>query len=167
MLLDTNEISEMMADAFGDIFGTGFIVRKLMVDDGKGGYLVADESLPSSTNGDVTSFPSLMLDFINNQSFVGSNTQLTMRKIPIRVQIDEMSEEMRNSPGYGTIARDYTNRDVMLIILRDGVPLEELGTDDEIITADGRRWKIYEVRTDPARSHWIGRGVQQVVRDSA
>lgn len=117
VLLDTDAISEMMADAFDGIFGEG-VLRKISLVDVGGGSL-----------------EEISVEY------------------PIRIQIDACTEAMRMAAG-------YTGRDASLIILRSGVEIEELTSDDKIITADGREWRIYEVGTDPARSHWIGRGVQ-------
>lgn len=118
MLLDTDAIAEMMADAFGGIYGEGEIIRRPLTDDGKGGWIVG-----------------------------------TPVKYPIQLQIDQCTEKMREAAG-------YTENDVALIILRHGVGTQELNSDDEISSADGRKWHIFEVGTDAARSHWIGRGVE-------
>lgn len=73
--------------------------------------------------------------------------------VPIKVQIDRADEAMRKSAG-------YTDTDVKLIILQAGVAGRQPNSDD-IVIAQGQRWKVSGVRQDPARSHWIMRGIRQ------
>lgn len=83
----------------------------------------------------------------------GSNSR-TVQTATVSIQIDDCTEAMRAQPG-------YTSEDVRLIILAEGVPFDEITTDDEITTADGRRWSILGAQLDAVGSHWIGRGVRR------
>ena len=80
----------------------------------------------------------------------GGNTRTTVVH-SVMVQIDACTEAMKREPG-------YTAEDVRLLILTKGVPVDQITTDDEITTSDGRRWTCYGVTTDPARSYWECRG---------
>lgn len=73
--------------------------------------------------------------------------------VAISVQVDRCDEAMRQAEG-------YTDTDVKLIILQAGVSGREPNTDD-IVVARGRRWKVSGVRSDPAQSHWVMRGIRQ------
>lgn len=64
---------------------------------------------------------------------------------------------MRGEPG-------YTAQDVKLIILTAGLAGREPNTDD-VVVAQSVRWKLGGVRQDPARSHWIARGIRQSSED--
>jgi hypothetical protein len=83
----------------------------------------------------------------------GSNAR-TIATHAVKVQTDDCTERMRRAEG-------YTSEDVRLLILTDGVDVETITSDDEITTADGRKWSCHDVRTDPARSHWECRGVRK------
>jgi hypothetical protein len=67
---------------------------------------------------------------------------------PIKVQIEACTEAMRSAQG-------YTDTDVRLIILAPGV--DRHTTDDEA-EADGVRYALASVATDPANSYWDCRG---------
>lgn len=73
--------------------------------------------------------------------------------VPIKVQIDRCDEAMRRQSG-------FTDQDVKLLVLQAGVGGEAPTTDD-VIEAGGRRWSMFAVGEDPARSYWRGRGVRQ------
>ncbi|MBV2144241.1 hypothetical protein KUG47_12125 [Falsochrobactrum sp. TDYN1] len=77
--------------------------------------------------------------------------------VDISVQVDRADEAMRQSAG-------YTDTDVKLIILQAGIAGKEPDTDS-IVVAQGRRWKVSGVRSDPARSHWIMRGIRQATEE--
>lgn len=74
--------------------------------------------------------------------------------VSIKVQVDRADEAMRATPG-------YTETDVKLIILQSGVS-GRMPNSDDIVVAQGQRWKLGGVRQDPARSHWVARGIRQV-----
>ncbi|ELT46836.1 hypothetical protein [Brucella intermedia] len=73
--------------------------------------------------------------------------------VPCKVQVDRADESMRQSAG-------YTDTDVKLIILQSGLSDKEPDSDS-IVVAQGRRWKVSGVRSDPARAAWIMRGIRQ------
>lgn len=81
----------------------------------------------------------------------GGYTPGSVMNYPIKVQVDACTERMRESPG-------YTATDMRLLILQSGVGINEITTNDEVTTADGRRWQCNEVTSDPARSYWECRG---------
>lgn len=71
----------------------------------------------------------------------------------IKVQVDRADEAMRQAAG-------YTDTDVKLLILQTGVAGRAPNSDD-IVIAQGQRWKLSGIRQDPARSHWVARGIRQ------
>lgn len=73
--------------------------------------------------------------------------------VAISVQVDRADEAMRQAAG-------YTDTDVKLIILQAGVT-GRMPNSDDIVIAQGQRWKVSGVRQDPARSHWIMCGIRQ------
>lgn len=73
--------------------------------------------------------------------------------VSCKVQVDRADEAMRQSAG-------YTDTDVKLIILQAGLSDKEPDSDS-IVVAQGRRWKVSGVRSDPARAAWIMRGIRQ------
>lgn len=79
----------------------------------------------------------------------GGTISQSFVSFPIRVQRDDVTEAMRGEAG-------YTERDVALIVLSQGVPVEP-STDDEI-TVSGVRYKLGQVGRDAASSHWFMRG---------
>lgn len=79
----------------------------------------------------------------------GSQTVVETRH-DIKVQTDAVSEAMRQAAG-------YTDDDVMLIVLTDGVPVS-LNTNDHVIDGRGNRWAVTMPELDPCASHWTIRG---------
>jgi len=73
--------------------------------------------------------------------------------VPISVQVDRADEAMRQAPG-------YTATDVKLIVLQAGIAGRAPNTND-VIVAQGQRWKSMGVRSDPARTHWIIHGTRE------
>ena len=70
--------------------------------------------------------------------------------IPIKVQVEECTENMRKAEGYSA-------DDVALIVLQDGIGI--VPTSDHEITARGVRYRLNTpITADPAGSHWIIRG---------
>lgn len=79
--------------------------------------------------------------------------------VAIKVQVDRADEAMRAAPG-------YTETDVKLLILQSGISGREPNSDD-IVVAQGQRWKLAGVQQDPARSHWTARGIRQATPETA
>lgn len=73
--------------------------------------------------------------------------------VPCKVQVDNCDEAMRSAEG-------YSDTDVKLIILQDGMTGSE-PDGDSIVIAQGKRWKVSGVRSDPARAAWVMRGIRQ------
>lgn len=67
---------------------------------------------------------------------------------PVKAQLDQATQAMRDSPG-------YVDTDQRIIVLAHGVA--EITTDDEI-TVKGKRWSIASVSTDPATAAYELRG---------
>lgn len=83
----------------------------------------------------------------------GSIFPVVQEIVPIKIQVDVCTEAMRQAQG-------YTSSDVRLFVLQQDVFPREPSTDDLFI-GQGKRWKLYNVTQDPARSYWEGRGVKQ------
>ncbi|MHC5307513.1 hypothetical protein [Bartonella sp. LJL80] len=83
----------------------------------------------------------------------GSMRPVKQPPVTIKVQIDECTEAMRQQAG-------YTDTDVRMIILQQGIEGEKPNSDD-LIVAGGQNWKVYGVTEDPAHSYWQMRAVRQ------
>lgn len=81
----------------------------------------------------------------------GVVTHTEQAAVDIKFQIDVCTEAMRQQEG-------YTDKDVAMFVLQMGVTGGDL-TSDDIIEARGKRWKMYGITTDPAKSYWLGRAV--------
>jgi hypothetical protein len=78
--------------------------------------------------------------------------------LPVRVQTDRASQEIRRDP-------DYANGDVLLIVLKvtpataeEPTVEVELTTDHQVTDGYGDRYRLMTAELDAARSHWICRG---------
>lgn len=76
----------------------------------------------------------------------------TVNDVPyaIKVQTDAVTEAMRQAAG-------YTDDDVMLIVLTDGLPVS-INTNDHVIDGRGDKWAVTMPDLDPCASHWTIRG---------
>lgn len=81
---------------------------------------------------------------------MGGSQTATETRYPVKVQTDTVSEAMRQADG-------YTDDDVMLIVLTDGVPVS-LNTNDHVIDGRGDIWAVTMPELDPCASHWTIRG---------
>ena len=68
---------------------------------------------------------------------------------PVKVQLDVVTERMRQAEGYAAT-------DQRAIVLRAGLPVQDITTDFRLL-ARGKVWHLNEVTTDPARSHFEAR----------
>lgn len=82
----------------------------------------------------------------------GSMKPVEQPSIPIKVQVDNCDEAMREQVG-------FADTDVKLIILQSGVSAHP--DSDSIVIAQGRRWRVSGVRADPARASWVMRGIRE------
>lgn len=80
----------------------------------------------------------------------GGSQTVTETKIPVKVQTDTVTEAMRQAAG-------YTDDDVMLIVLTDGLPVS-INTNDHVIDGRGDKWAVTMPYLDPCASHWTIRG---------
>lgn len=80
----------------------------------------------------------------------GGSQTVSVAKYPVKVQTDTVTEAMRQAAG-------YTDDDVMLIVLTDGVPVS-LNTNDHVIDGRGNKWAVTMPELDPCASHWTIRG---------
>jgi hypothetical protein len=87
----------------------------------------------------------------------GSVIPVEQPPVPIKVQVDACTEAMRQQAG-------YTDTDVRLLILQSGVPGDK-PTSDDIVIAQGRRWKLYGITEDPARAYWEMRGIRDATEE--
>lgn len=72
--------------------------------------------------------------------------------VPIKVQVDQMTEAMRRQEG-------ASDRDVRILVLQDGLTGPAL-TSDDVVIAQGVRWKLFGLTQDPARAYYEARGVR-------
>ncbi len=72
----------------------------------------------------------------------------------VKVQVDRATEDMRSAADAG-----YAGRDAKIIVLQQGVAV--VPTTDDRLTYRGLTWRLSQVQSDPAQSHWIAYGVQQ------
>lgn len=77
--------------------------------------------------------------------------------VPIRVQVDTVTEAMRQAAGYSA-------EDVRLLILQHGLTGPAPTTDD-IVVAQGVRWRLSGIGQDPARSYFEMRATRDVSDD--
>ncbi|OGT55483.1 MAG: hypothetical protein A3E01_09245 [Gammaproteobacteria bacterium RIFCSPHIGHO2_12_FULL_63_22] len=74
----------------------------------------------------------------------------TAEDIAIKVQRDACSYSMQRAQG-------FSDGDVMLIILADGLDIL-VTTDMHVTDGDGNRWMVKSADLDAASSHWVLRG---------
>ena len=72
----------------------------------------------------------------------------------VKVQVDRATEAMR-----ATADAQYAGRDAKIIILQQGVAV--VPTTDDRLVYRGITWRLSQIQSDPAQSHWTAYGVQQ------
>lgn len=80
----------------------------------------------------------------------GGSQTVSVTKHPVKVQTDTVTEAMRQAAG-------YTDDDVMLIVLTDGLSVS-INTNDHVIDGRGDKWAVTMPDLDPCASHWTIRG---------
>lgn len=80
----------------------------------------------------------------------GGSQTVTDVVYPVKVQTDTVTEAMRQAAG-------YTDDDVMLIVLTDGLSVS-INTNDHVIDGRGDTWAVTMPDLDPCASHWTIRG---------
>lgn len=86
----------------------------------------------------------------------GTLTKVTTAEA-IKVQIDAVTEQMRQSPG-------YTERDIRLIILQSGILGRAPSSDDYVTIPNRGRWSLASVDTDVALVYWQARATPATLR---